>query len=233
MPAISFLILFATLLAGCRNQPDESIQPPTPSDMEQIDILALGDSYTKGESVPAAQNFPSQFADSLRLEGHVVTGLRIIAQTGWRTDQLKNAVAQASEIKDSVFSLVTLAIGVNNLYQNGSIDTYEKEFEELLQIALTRAGGRRERVFVLSIPDYAYTPYGQGNPAISQKTDQFNAVNKTITGQYGVAYIDVTPISRRGLEEPALVAQDGLHPSALQYAAWVKLLLPVVRGSLQ
>lgn len=226
----------ATLPETEPETPDNPTDPPAPT--EQVDILALGDSYTKGESVPAAKNFPHQLADSLSSAGYAIAGVRVIAQTGWRTDHLKNAIAsQSSVIGDSTFSLVTLCIGVNNQYQNASFDKYKTEFEELLQIAIQRAGARKERVVVLSIPDWAYTTFGQNfsnNPAeVSQEVDQYNSVNKAISETYGVRYIDVTGISRQGLAYPDLVASDGLHPSAVQYARWVKVMMPAIREALK
>ena len=238
-----YLFLYCLLCCcyiSCRPA-DEIVPTPTtppvttnPDTTEKIDILALGDSYTKGESVPTAQNFPNQLKTQLYADGYKVIGLKIIAQTGWRTDQLKNAIQnQNPEIKDSTFSIVTLCIGVNNQYQGGNPETYRTEFEQLLNTALTRAGGRRERVFVVSIPDYAYTPFGQGNATISQQIDQFNTINQSITLQYGIAYVNITDISRQGLQTPGLVASDGLHPSASQYTAWVSKLLPYVKTALK
>ncbi len=225
---------------ACRPAEESDLTPTTPpvttnpDTTEKVDILALGDSYTKGESVPLAQNFPNQLKTQLDADDYKVIGLKIIAQTGWRTDQLQNAIQnQNPEIKDSTFSLVTLCIGVNNQYQGGNPEIYRIEFEQLLNIALTRAGGRRERVFVVSIPDYAYTPFGQGNATISQQIDQFNTINQSITLQYGIAYVNITDISRQGLQTPGLVASDGLHPSASQYTAWVSKLLPYVKTALK
>lgn len=203
---------------------------------EKIDILALGDSYTKGEGIPWANNFPNQLVDSLRRRGKTVAGLRVIAQTGWRTDQLKNAIAAASDLSDSTFSVVTLCIGVNNQFQKASLDTYRTEFEALLKTALDFAGGNPKRVFVLSIPDWAYTPFGQnyGVPAqTSTDIDRFNTVNKSITGQYGINYLNVTDISRQGLQQSGLVATDGLHPSAAQYTTWTEGLLPMVEAAVE
>lgn len=199
-----------------------------------VKILALGDSYTRGESVVFAKNFPSQLADTLQEDGRSVT-TRIIAQTGWRTDQLQTAMTDA-HIGDSTYDLVTLCIGVNNQYQHGSLSTFKTQFEQLLQTAVARSGQRKERVVVVSIPDWAYTPYGQQFSStpnqISQKIDQFNEASRVIAGQYGIQYVNVTDISRQGLAQPNLVADDGLHPSAIQYTEWVKRLLPVVHEAL-
>ncbi|TNE59028.1 MAG: SGNH/GDSL hydrolase family protein [Bacteroidetes bacterium] len=222
------LILAAT---RCRQESTSDLVPDSP--VPAYSYLALGDSYTVGESVARGQNFPNQLKDSLYATGLAVADPLIIAKTGWRTDQLKNAVAASENIKDSVFSLVTLCIGVNNQFQNSNFDTYKSEFEDLLQQALAFTGGDTGRVIVLSIPDWAYTPFGQAyanDPAtVSQEIDTYNAANRSITESYGVTYIDVTSISRNGLDQPGLVAADGLHPSVAQYSEWVKLLWPVAK----
>jgi len=228
--------LFLPMLLFCRHVEEDPAPTPINPVPESIDILALGDSYTKGESVPWEQNFPNQLADSLRFAGFDLSGLHVVAQTGWRTDNLQSALSnQAAVLADSTFSLVTLCIGVNNQYQNANFDTYKTQFEALLQYAIARAGGQKDRVVVISIPDWAYTPIGQNssNPAlISQKIDQYNDANRSIAEAYEVQYVNVTDVSRRGIAEPNLVALDGLHPSAKQYTEWVRLLLPVVKGAL-
>jgi acyl-CoA thioesterase I len=233
-----FLALFLFLFLQCTHEPFEKevIIPPIVTQIkEKIDILALGDSYTKGQGVLTEMNFPNQLTDSLRKDSYEIIGTRIIAQTGWRTDNLLNAIENAADLKDSTFSLVTLLIGVNNQFQNASFATYKTEFQELLSIAIQRAGNDKNRVLVVSIPDYAFTPYGQGaNPTnISNKIDQYNAANKSITESNGVRYVDITPISREGVANPDLVASDGLHPSEKQYTAWVSLMLPIIKDMLQ
>lgn len=234
------LALFTLASLLCRQADAPAMSNPVPTDtisVEKIDYLALGDSYTKGQNVLWSQNFPNQLADSLRRRGYSLPAPRIIAQTGWRADQLQHAIkTEGADLSDSVFSLVTLCIGVNNQYQHANFETYKAEFEQLLQTAIARAGGRPGRVVVVSIPDYAYTPFGQNssNPAaISAEINAYNAANKAMAQQYGVRYVDVTPTSRQGLAMPDWVASDGLHPSAKQYTEWVKLLLPVVEAALK
>ncbi len=230
-------IALALLLTQCSHQPLETAPLPEPVPKEQIDILCLGDSYTKGQGVLLEGSFPYQLTDSLRVAGfRVMTGVpRVIAQTGWRTDQLQAAYDFATEVQDSTFGIVTLLIGVNNQYQNTSFDLYAPQFERLLQIAVARTGNRANRVFVLSIPDYAFTPFGQNssNPAaISAKLDQYNTVNQQLAEQYKVNYINITPISRQGLARTELVATDKLHPSAQQYTEWLDLLFHAVKAVL-
>lgn len=196
----------------------QTVSPP-------VRMLALGDSYTIGQSVPADERWPAQLQDSLVARGVGWDTLEIIAVTGWRTDNLASAMNNRQ--LDSTYNLVSLLIGVNDQFQGGDTTTYAVAFESLLQSAIGLAEGDTDQVMVLSIPDYAYTPFGQGNnpTAISKGIDDFNRVNSRITKQYDVAYYNITPISREGVARPALVASDGLHPSGLQYSEWVSLLL--------
>lgn len=185
--------------------------------------LALGDSYTIGESVNEAERWPNQLCDSLNKKGYSLGKPTIIATTGWRTDNLKNAM-NIAQLKPE-YDLVSLLIGVNNQYQGKSSDQYAIEFEDLLKAAIHLAKGRRENVFVVSIPDYGYTPFGKlKQKTITKAIDVFNEINARITYKYKVQYFNITEISRDGLKDPSLVAGDGLHPSGKMYAQWVELI---------
>jgi lysophospholipase L1-like esterase len=204
------------------------VQPPPGPVPVAMRCLYLGDSYTKGQGVPVAQSFPVQLTDSLIYRGRRADPPVVIAQTGWRTDQLAGAMTDRLTAADTGYALVTLCIGVNNQYQGRPVAAYEVEFEALLKRAIQcSAGNAVQKVIVLSIPDWAYTPFGQGsNPAaVSAQIDAFNAANRAISERYGVVYIDVTGISRRGLAEPDLVASDRLHPSGRQYTEWTRKIL--------
>jgi len=193
---------------------------------EEVKLLALGDSYTIGESVASSSRWPIQLVDSLQKRGVDCLQPKIIATTGWRTDNLKNAISRTKFKKDEEYNLVSLLIGVNNYYQGKSVESYAPEFEDLLKTALQLAGGDKSAVFVLSIPDYGYTPFGkEKQQTISEGIDAYNAVNKSISDKYGVKYYNITDISRRGLDEPDLVAADGLHPSEKMYSQWVQVIL--------
>ena len=191
---------------------------------EPVRLLALGDSYTIGQSVGANERWPAQLANALSLKGYNVAEVKYIAQTGWRTDDLAKAISNQQPLTGN--NLVSLLIGVNNQYQGGSTQTYTPQFDDLLRTAIQLAGNQPEHVFVLSIPDYAYTPYGKGNMNI------INVVNRFITQNYQVAYIDITPISRLGLAQPYLVASDGLHPSGAMYALWVDEIMKKIETQL-
>ncbi len=211
------LLVFFLLLSACTL----SGQPPKPTPMK---FLALGDSYTIGESVLESERWPVQLAKALSERGQPTDAPRIIATTGWRTDQLKKAILDANLSND--WGMVSLLIGVNNQYQKRTAESYAPEFEELLDMEVTLAGGKRENVFVVSIPDYGFTPFGQPNQAqISKAIDEFNAVNKSITEKKGIRYVNITDLTREGLTKPEYVAPDNLHPSGIMYSLWVDRIL--------
>jgi len=214
------ILLFSVLLISCQSHSQDTTMD------KKIKFLALGDSYTIGESVAISERWPVQLVEQLRKEKNKECDEpRIIATTGWRTDQLKAAIT-AANIKPNDYNLISLLIGVNNQYQNKTVESYSPEFEELLNMAIALAGGDRSHVFVVSIPDYGYTPFGKNKQAeISAALDKFNAVNKSITEKLGVRYFNITDISRRGSAESELVASDGLHPSGKMYTEWVELIL--------
>ncbi len=188
--------------------------------------LALGDSYTIGESVAEADRWPNQLVRALEAKGKRYEMPKIIATTGWRTDNLRAAMDGAQLSPE--YDLVSLLIGVNNQYQGKSVQAYEGEFTDLLQRAVKLARGKKENVFVVSIPDYGFTPFGEKKQAeITQAIDAFNAVNKAITEKAGIRYVNITDISREGLVKPEYVADDKLHPSGVMYQKWVERIVKV------
>lgn len=195
--------------------------------MPVIRYLALGDSYTIGESVAEADRWPNQLAQQLDGQGYQ-TEVTIIARTGWTTDELWQGV-QEHNIKPP-YDLVSLLIGVNNQYRGRDIEEYREQFVFLLNKAIEYAGGDVRRVFVLSIPDWGVTPFANGRDTtqIAKDIDLFNSVNREETERVGAHYIDITPISREAIKDPLLIAGDGLHPSGRMYTEWVNLVLPGV-----
>lgn len=191
-----------------------------------LKYLALGDSYTIGESVCSTCNYPQQLTDSLNKSSKEKTSVKIIAKTGWTTTDLLSAITAENPSKD--YDFVTLLIGVNNQYQGKPFSLYEEEFPKLLDMAIDFAKGKAENVIVLSIPDYAFTPFGQKSgkaSSITKELDRYNAFAEKISKEKGVYFEDITPITRQGLKNPKLVAsKDGLHPSEVAYKKFVDLL---------
>ena len=192
--------------------------------IHMLNYLALGDSYTIGESVPADQSFPYQLVNELNKSKHLLNKPEIIATTGWTTDELIDAISK-SDISNKKYDLVTLLVGVNDQYRGLSQANYKIKFQQVLNTAIKFAGGNKKHVFVLSIPDYGVTPFGKENEAkISSEIDRFNGINKEVSASNGVNYLDITSISRKAKNEPDLVAADGLHPSVKMYRLWVDSL---------
>ena len=211
-------LFFILLLCACSASPTIAVeeQPVT------IRYLALGDSYTIGESVDAAERFPNQLADFLKAGG-LQTEVTIIAKTGWTTNELWDGI-QAHEINPP-YDLVSLLIGVNNQYRGYDINEYREQFVFLLNKSIEYAGGNPKRVIVLSIPDWGVTPFarGQGGERIARDIDAFNAVNREESEKAGAQYVNITPISREAEHDTTLIAPDGLHPSGKMYMEWAKL----------
>ena len=190
----------------------------------QVNMLALGDSYTIGESVDTRERWPHQFIDELRKLGVHADYPDYIAETGWTTRRLIQEMRfQLDRERD--YNLVSILIGVNNQYQGIDIASYEPDLRTIIDLALEIVNRDISRVFILSIPDYAYTPFGRGSEVISREIDEYNTIKRNIAAEYGISFIDITPISRNGLSNPSLVAGDGLHPGGPQYQQWVQAII--------
>ncbi|WP_143960375.1 SGNH/GDSL hydrolase family protein [Litoribacter populi] len=189
---------------------------------QQYTYLALGDSYTIGEGVSEHERFPNQAVAMFRDKGHDFEDPKIIATTGWTTDELQKGIQEA-DIEGQTFDLVTLLIGVNNQYRGRDLDNYKAEFKELLDQAIGFAGGNRERVIVLSIPDWGITPFATEKETdkakVAQEIDRYNRAKQAITERYGITFIDITTHYR---DYPLAVVSDKLHPDAEIYKYWAE-----------
>ena len=217
----------ALLLGACAAGDDAT---STTEAARSVRILALGDSYTIGQSVDEADRWPVQLGRALEDGGVDSVDVEIIARTGWTTADLDAGIDAADP--QGPFDLVTLLIGVNNQFQGRDIDEYRTEFVTLLGRAVAFAGGDPGRVIAVSIPDWGVTPFGSGYgpERVAEQIDAFNAVGEEEALGAGAHWVDITPISREG--DPALVATDELHPSGVQYARWVEEILPVAVDTL-
>jgi len=195
--------------------------------MTDIRYLALGDSYTIGESVPESKRWPNQLAGLLQAND-LSTEVTIIARTGWTVNELWDGIQVTPP--NGTYDLVTLLIGVNDQYRGYPAGGYREDFRFMLGKAIEYAGGDPKRVVVLSIPDWGYTPFAATRDIepISLMIDEFNAINLEEAKSAGTHYVDVTLISRMGLDDFDLIAQDRLHPSGKMYAMWAEKAFPVV-----
>ena len=233
-----FTVAICTISSSCSKKPTNiylpardtttiiNPPPPPPAPTVTKKLLALGDSYTIGQSVSVNERFPNQTINLLNAAGaNIRYPSEIIAQTGWTTQNLLNGIANANQQTIPPYDLVTLLIGVNNQYQHLDTAQYRLQFIQCLNKAIEYSGNRKQRVFVLSIPDYGATPFGANNAVqIALEIDRFNAINKQVCLQMSIDYTDITPSTRMAATNPSLVAPDGLHPSGLEYAKWAVML---------
>jgi len=197
--------------------------------------LALGDSYTIGEQVTFADNFPNQTVQQLRKDGFGFYAPEIIAKTGWTTDELNGAIENTVLLQ--TYDIVSLLIGVNNQYRGRSATEFKIEFEQLLQLAIDLAGNKPYRVFVLSIPDWGVTPFasalltdGKGTDInkVAEEIDAYNYICETSAKQFLTNFINITGSQREEGNKPEFLAPDGLHPSGLEYKKWATTLADAV-----
>ncbi len=193
-------------------------------------FLALGDSYTIGESVPPAERWPVILVRMLNEQDLMFLEPQIIARTGWTTGELATAMTESS--LSPPYDLVSLLIGVNDQYRGYSPETYRLEFSRMLEAAQGLAGDRPGHVIVLSIPDWGATPFAardnRGPQMITNEIAAFNRINLELTEQIGAIYIDIFPLSQLAGDDVTLLAHDLLHPSGKQYLAWAQAVLPAV-----
>lgn len=218
MKKIYFLFISLIFLSCNSTQDVTNNQEP---DDPRYSYLALGDSYTIGESVVETQRWPVQLAEQLRARGYKMAAPKIIAKTGWTTEDLIRGMENELNIQRD-FDLVSILIGVNNQYQGKSINEYEEELRQIFRKAVNHSKTLKKGVFAVSIPDYGYTPFGASNQEeISAEIDDFNEVFRRVAEEFNVDFYNITPISREAANNPELIASDGLHPSGLMYQYWV------------
>lgn len=234
-----FIIISTALLLAC----SINEEPITEYKMENAGIvdstkkeysyLALGDSYTIGESVAENERFPVQLSARIETSGIPIKPAIIVAQTGWTTNELSAAIKQQKIT--GTFDIISLLIGVNNQYRGRDTDEYRLQLQDLLKTSIRYAGGNPKNLIVISIPDYGVTPFAKNrNPEkIAQEIDKFNKIKKEETQKVGANFIDITGISRRAKNQNNLLANDGLHPSGEMYRLWVKKIFPTVEQILK
>lgn len=234
---LSFFILS---FFSCRKQASSSVPaladttviPPDSTSVPDSTkhFLALGDSYTIGQSVPVDDRFPHQTVELLNATGYQFDTPRYIAATGWPTEALISAIS--GQTFSVSYDVVSLLIGVNDQYIRHDTIGYRDRFRSLLLRSIQLAGNRRSHVFVLSIPDYSVTPFASGSDTnmIRTQIDLFNNINYNESVAANVNYLEITQSTREAANNPSLLANDGLHPSGIEYGKWAARLADQIRS---
>jgi lysophospholipase L1-like esterase len=202
-------------------------EPATPP--SALRYVALGDSYTIGTSVSAAESWPSQLVD--RLEGR----LTLVANLGVNGYSSADLIAdELPRLADLRPELVSVQIGVNDVVRGVPEATYAANVDAILDELLEWLPA--DRIVAVATPDYTLTPMGAsfGDPAQqSAAIARFNDVLSEAAEARGILFVpDVYAISQAAATDRSLVARDGLHPSGAQYARWVDAIAPVVEARL-
>lgn len=208
------------------------VSPTPPTSFKVNTWLALGDSYTIGQGVTENERYPFQTVQLLKAAGVTIDTLDYIAHTGWMTVDLMRNIEQANPRNHSIVSLL---IGVNDQYQGVPAEDYRVRFRTALGKAIGLAGGKKENVVVISIPDYGVTPYSSQADTIKirKEIDLFNEINREETGKFGCPYLYITTSSRMARDNRDLICPDGLHHSGLEYGKWAQGLAPLIQQMLK
>ena len=186
--------------------------------------VALGDSYTIGTAVDEADRWPNQLAGR-------ISDLELVANLGVNgyttADLIADQLPRLDELRPE---LVSLLIGVNDVVQGVPDANYAVNVATILDELTDRLA--RDRIVCVATPDYTRTPRGAefGNPDLqSDRIVRINAILREACELRRITFVpEIFEISQQASDDPALVAEDGLHPSGEQYRRWVEAIGPVV-----
>ena len=236
MEKITQFLLLIIIMLSCNSTESKIIISPNPvNNMSENNskrtFLALGDSYTIGESVDEKDRWSIQLISLMKNEFNI-TKHEIIARTGWTTAELIDVV-EAKKLNEQ-YDMVSLLIGVNNQYRGQSLDTYRVEFRQLLNISTKLSKNNPKKVIVLSVPDWGKTPFAQGKERdnIATEIDAFNLVAKEECTKMNIIFIDITEITRKNIDS-SMFASDGLHYSGEMHRLWANQALQISKNILK
>ncbi|MEO7531638.1 MAG: GDSL-type esterase/lipase family protein [Sediminibacterium sp.] len=195
--------------------------------------LALGDSYTIGESVPLHDSFPYQAIQLLRRAGHHFHAPEIVAKTGWTSVELAEHLLH-NKLNEQ-YDFVTLLVGVNNQYRGLEIEEFETDFNFLLRKAIHLSGEKPNHVIVLSIPDWGVTPFASSKDEkkISNEINAFNSICMSVATKLKTHFINITEETRKVKIDQSLLATDTLHYSGKEHAIWASMVVEIVEEILK
>ena len=194
---------------------------------EPIRYAAIGDSYSIGEGTTPDKSWPAMLTKHLKEKGFNIALVANPSRTGWTTQQAIDR--ELPVFREAKPNFATLQIGVNDWVQGVDEDTFRKRFVTLVDKMLELLPNKK-RLLVVTIPDFSAAPagskYARGRN-ISEGLARFNQIIAEETKRRGLRGVDVFELSKKMRNDSSLVAADGLHPSAKEYAEWEKVIFPV------
>ncbi len=222
MNRIHFVVVFLVNIAAFVAVADDKIDKKN----EPVRYVAIGDSYSIGEGASPDQSWPAVLTRHLNAEGLHVDLIANPSVTGWTSQQ---AIDRELPIfLQSKPNFATLQIGVNDWVQGVDETTFRKRFASLVDQMLAVLS-KKDRLLIVTVPDFSVTPtgarYSRGRN-ISEGLTRFNEIINDEAKKRSLKVVDVFPTSKAMKNDPSLIAADGLHPSAKEYAEWEKLIFP-------
>lgn len=191
---------------------------------KEIRFLPLGDSYTICEGAKWEESWPFLLTKHLNDAGINVKLLGNPSVTGYTTDQLiREELPVFDKLKPD---FVTVLIGVNDYVQGRT----EQQFLDKLIFILDHVQKQLPdpgKIILITIPDYSVTPagaqYAHGRD-VHKGITQFNDIIKAEAAKRKLFVVDIFPSTLKMKNDPSLICEDGLHPSAVEYANWEVLI---------
>ena len=218
LPAIAFIVSVSIAISAAAQDIDKKT--------EQIRYAAIGDSYSIGEGTTPDKSWPAVLTKHLKEKGFKIELVANPSRTGWTTQQAIDL--ELPIFREAKPNFATLQIGVNDWVQGVDEETFRKQFVTLVDKMLELLPNKN-RLLIVTIPDFSVAPagskYARGRK-ISEGLSRFNQIIAEETKRRGLRGVDVFELSKKMRDDPSLVAKDGLHPSAKEYAEWEKVIFP-------
>ncbi|MBK7310579.1 MAG: SGNH/GDSL hydrolase family protein [Sphingobacteriaceae bacterium] len=195
---------------------------------EVIKYVPLVDSYTICTGATEAESWPSILTKHLNEKGLKTELLFNPSKNGYTTQNLIDIELPKLDKSDCNFA--TILIGVNDWVREVTKEDFHSNLNYIIDHVAKKID--KKRIVLITIPDFGVTPQGSlfgGGRDISKGISGFNDIIKAEAKKRDIVILDIFKISQLMKGRTDLVAVDGLHPSAKEYAEWEKLILPVAQ----
>jgi acyl-CoA thioesterase-1 len=198
-----------------------------------IKYVALGDSYTICTGAEASQSWPLLLSQALKKNNINVELIANPSHNGWTTRDLIDK--ELPVLDKSAATFVTLLIGVNDWVQGVKEADFRANLIHIIDHIQEQLPDK-SKLLLITIPDFGVTPtgtqYSKGRD-IAAGIRSFNKIIEEEARKYQLPVVDLFEISKQMGKDPGLVAADGLHPSAKEYAIWETLIYPAAYALLK